>query len=114
VAAVCLLAAGALSLLPVISDHQDEAALDHADAGAGSLVAIWTERSAETAAEAPTTGLAGTDRVTADAGPSFADGDDDSVLIADDDYDVPGWLIAAVESGHSWSPNSSASDIREN
>ena len=121
VAAVCLLAAGGLFLLPLGSDNQDQAALDHADASAGSLVAIWTERSAETAADAPTTGVAGPDRLNADDALSFADADDaaddlaaDSVLIADDDYDVPGWMIAAVENGHSWAPDRPALEIQEN
>jgi hypothetical protein len=85
------------------------------NASAGSLVAIWSERSAETAAEAPTTAGAGSDRANGNDALSFADADDvagdlagDSVLIADDDYDVPGWMIAAV------SPDSSATEIREN
>jgi anti-sigma factor RsiW len=115
VAAVCLLAAGGLSLLPFTSDDQEQVATDRADASAGSLVAIWSERSAETAAEAPSTAGAGGDRANVDDALSFADADDvagdlatDSVLIADDDYDVPGWLIAAV------SPDSSATEIREN
>jgi anti-sigma factor RsiW len=121
VTAVCLLAAGGLFLLPLGSDIQDQAALDHADASAGSLVAIWTERSAETAADAPTTGVAGSDRLNADDAISFADADDaaddltaDSVLIADGDYDVPGWMIAAVENGHSWAPERPALEFQEN
>ncbi len=108
VAAVCLLAAGGLSLLPFTSDDQERVATDHADASAGSLVAIWSERSAETAAggrrslEPP-----GADRVNAEGVPSFADTDAaddsaaDSALVAEDDYDVPGWMIAAVENGKS-------------
>jgi hypothetical protein len=121
VVAVCLLAAAGLSLLPISGDHQDAITSDDADAGAGSLVAIWTERSAETAADSPTVGLAGADRMNADGAPSFSAADDaeadsvaDSVLIADDDYDVPAWMIAAVESSTSWRPDSSAVEFQEN
>jgi hypothetical protein len=120
VAAVCLLAAGGLSLLPLTGDNQEEAAVDHADTSAGSLVAIWTERSAETAAEAPLAGAAGPDRVNAEGVPSFADTDAaddsaaDSALVAEDDYDVPGWMIAAVENGKSWRPDDSDTEIRGN
>jgi anti-sigma factor RsiW len=117
VAAVCLLAAAGLWLLPISGDHQDAITSDDADAGAGSLVAIWTERSAETAADSPVVGLPGADRMNADGAPSFSAVDDaeaDSVLIADDDYDVPAWMIAAVESGTSWRPDSSAVEFQEN
>jgi hypothetical protein len=115
VAAVCLLVAGGLSVLPRTGDPQELVALDHADAGAGSLVAIWTERSAETAADLSTTG-AGPDRMNAEDGPAFADaGDaDDAALVAEDDYDVPGWMIAAVGESNRWSPDGSATEVREN
>ena len=117
VVAVCLLAAAGLSLLPISGDHQDAITSDDADAGAGSLVAIWTERSADTAADPSTVGLTGANRTNADGAPSFSAADDaeaDSVLIADDDYDVPAWMIAAVESGTSWRPDSSAVEFQEN
>jgi anti-sigma factor RsiW len=121
VAAVCLLAAAGLWLLPISGDHQDPITSDDADGGAGSLVAIWTERSVETAADSPTVALTGADHMNADGAPSFAAADDaeadslaDSVLIADDDYDVPAWMIAAVENGTSWRPDSSAVEFQEN
>ncbi len=122
VAAVCLLVAGGLSFFAAIGDHE-MAVTDQEDAGAGSLVAIWTEQSAEAAAASPTLGLSGADRLNADNSNadnmiadngSVADDDDDPVLIADDDYDVPGWMIAAVENGKSFSPDSSPNDVREN
>jgi len=117
VAAVWLLAAGGLSLLPRMSDR-DEIAADDADTGAGSLVAIWTEGSAEIAAEAPTSGMAtnrATDAAVAspEVGNDDADPDNDSVLVADDDYNVPGWMIAAVAKGNSWAPGTDV-EIREN
>ncbi len=120
VAAVCVLVAGGLSFLPLTGDNQQEAAVEHGDTSAGSLVAIWTERSAETAAEAPLAGAAGPDRVNAEDVPSFADTDAaddsaaDSALMAEDDYDVPGWMIAAVENGKSWRPDDADTEIREN
>jgi hypothetical protein len=119
VAAVCVLVAGGLSLLPVIGDHQDQAALDRTDTGASSLVAIWTERSTESAPDAAASELGGTDRISSDGALALVDPDDaagdladDSVLIADDDYDVPGWLIAAV--GGKWNADGSGPEIREN
>lgn len=116
VAAVCLLVAGGLSLLPRSSDQPELAALDHADTSAGSLVAIWTERAAETAADLSTTGAASPDRVNAEDGPAFADAEDadDAALVAEDDYDVPGWMIAAVGESNRWSPDGSATEVREN
>jgi len=121
VAAVCLLAAAGLSLLSISGDHQDAITSDDPDAGAGSLVAIWTEGSADTAADTSTVGLTDANRTNADGAPSFSAADDaesdsvaDSVLIADDDYDVPGWMIAAVESSTSWRPDSSAVEFQEN
>jgi anti-sigma factor RsiW len=121
VAAVCLLAAAGLSLLSISGDHQDAITSDDADASAGSLVAIWTERSADTATDPSTVGLAGANRTNADGAPSFSAADDaesdsvaDSVLIADDDYDVPAWMIAAVESGTSWRPDNSDVEFLEN
>jgi hypothetical protein len=115
-AAVCLLVAGGLSLLPRSSDQPELAVLDHSDAGAGSLVAIWTEQSAETAAGLGTTGSAGPDRVNTEDGPAFADAEDadDAALVAEDDYDVPGWMIAAVGESNRWSPDGSATEVREN
>ncbi|HEV7999842.1 MAG TPA: hypothetical protein VGP63_08185 [Planctomycetaceae bacterium] len=116
VAAVCLLVAGGRSLLPRSGDQTEVAALDHPDASAGSLVAIWTERSAETAADLSTTGAASPDRVNAEDGPSFAAAEDadDAALVAEDDYDVPGWMIAAVGESNRWSPDGSATEVREN
>ena len=121
VAAVCLLAAAGLSLLSISSDRQDAITSDDADASAGSLVAIWTERSADTAADPSTVGLTGANRTNADGAPPFSAADDadadsaaDSVLIADDDYDVPTWMIAAVEGGTSWRPDNSDVEFLEN
>lgn len=117
VAAVCLLAAGGLSLLPIV-DRQ-EMASDNSDTGAGSLVAIWTDRSAESAPDAVPSEVGGADRAGADDLLSLTETDDamadlasDSVLIADDDYNVPGWLIAAV--GGNWNPDGPPAEIREN
>jgi hypothetical protein len=117
VAAVCLLMAGGLSLLPIIDRQQ--AASDNSDAGAGSLVAIWTDRSAESAPDAVLNEAGGADRASADELLSLTETDDamadlasDSVLIADDDYNVPGWLIAAV--GGNWNPDGAPAEIREN
>jgi hypothetical protein len=118
-AAVCFLTAG-LSFLPLVSDRQERLSSDQSDGGAGSLVAIWTERSAETATDAPIAGAAASDGVNAEEALSFADADDaagdlgDSVLIADDDYNVPVWMLAAVDNGNSWSSDNSPADIREN
>jgi hypothetical protein len=121
VAAVCLLAAVGLSLLSINGDHQDAITSDDADASAGSLVAIWTERSADTPADQSTVGLTEANRANADGAPSVSAADDaeadsaaDSVLIADDDYDVPAWMIAAVESGTSWRPDNSDVEFLEN
>jgi anti-sigma-K factor RskA len=116
VAAVCLLVAGGLSLLPRSTDQPELAALDRADAGAGSLVAIWTERSAETAADLSPTGAAGPDRVSAEDVASFtsAEDADDVALVGEEDYDVPGWMIAAVGESNLWSPDGSATEVREN
>jgi len=121
VAAVCLLAAAGLFWLSISGDHQDAITSDDADASAGSLVAIWTERSADTVADPSTVGLTGVNHTNADGAPSFSAADDadadsvaDSVLIADDDYDVPAWMIAAVESGTSWRPDNSDVDFLEN
>jgi anti-sigma-K factor RskA len=117
VAAVCLLAAGGLSLLPIL-DRQRTVS-DNSDTGAGSLVAIWTDRSAESAPDAVASEVGGADRASADDLLSLTESDDavgdlasDSVLIADDDYQVPGWLIAAV--GGNWNPDGSPAEIREN
>lgn len=119
-AAVCLLIAGGLVLIPKSGTQRAESAFDRSDAGAGSLVAIWTDRTAETAADASVGGLsepehAGTDDALsyADADDVEADATDDAVLIADDNYDVPTWLIAAV-GGDNWRVDGSATDIREN
>jgi anti-sigma-K factor RskA len=116
VAAVCLLVAGGLSLLPI---DQQQAASDNSDTGAGSLVAIWTDRSAESAPDAIASEVGGADRASADELLSLTETDDamadlasDSVLIADDDYNVPGWLIAAV--GGNWNPDGPPAEIREN
>jgi len=117
VVAVCLLAAAGLSLLSISGDHQDAITSDDADTSAGSLVAIWTERSADTAADPSSVGLTGANRTNADGTPSFSAADDadaDSVLIADDDYDVPTWMIAAVEGGTSWRPDNSDVEFLEN
>jgi anti-sigma factor RsiW len=117
VAAVCLLAAAGLSLLSISGDHQDAITSDDVDASAGSLVAIWTEGSADTAADTSTVGLTDANRTNADGAPSFSAADDaeaDSVLIADDDYDVPAWMITAVESGTSWRPGNSPVEFEEN
>jgi anti-sigma-K factor RskA len=96
-AAVCVLVAGGLSLLPV-GNQPNEMTWDPADASAGSLVAIWTEESAEIA-EQPATQSVISERANVDSDGNAADGD--SVLMADDDSDIPGWMIAAVEEGHS-------------
>ncbi len=130
-AAVCVVVAGGLSWLSAPNAPQDATAWDP-DAGAGSLVAIWTEQSAE-AAEQSTTGAVAGDRANADetvavsegAGVAVADADDlngtdeDEVLIADDDYNVPGWMIGAVDNSHSFtpgnfSPDSPSMDVQEN
>jgi anti-sigma-K factor RskA len=115
-AAVCLLVAGGLLLLPI---DQQQAASDNSDTGAGSLVAIWTDRSAESAPDAIASEVGGADRASADELLSLTETDDamadlasDSVLIADDDYNVPGWLIAAV--GGNWNPDGPPAEIREN
>jgi hypothetical protein len=116
-AAVCVLAAAGLSLLPMLNP-EGIATFDRTDSGAGSLVAIWTEGSAEIGSETSTSGMAA-DRPNvdeavafADTGDDEADGNDDSVFVAGDDYNVPGWMIAAVEKGNSWAP--STDEIREN
>jgi hypothetical protein len=105
VAAVCLLAAGGLSLLPVISP-EGSITFDRTDTSAGSLVAIWAEGSAESAADSSSVSLIGPGRASAENGGSSANAGDaagdeapDSVLIADDEYNVPAWMIAAIENG---------------
>jgi hypothetical protein len=123
-AAVCVVVAGGLSWLSAPNTPQDATALDRADGGAGSLVAIWTEQSAEAAEESPTTGAVAGEHANADetvsSAVSVADADDlngtdeDEVLIADDDYNVPGWMIAAVDNNHSFSPESPSMDVQEN
>jgi len=112
-AAVCVLAAGGLLMLPKTVDH-DGIASQVADASAGSLVAIWSEQSAEISSDAQASGTEA-ERTSAVDGVAVADpdDDDDSVLIADGDYDVPGWMIAAVEKGNSWAPGTDI-EIREN
>jgi hypothetical protein len=117
VTVVCLLIAGGLAWLPQLGE--DNSVADSADTGDGSLVAIWTEGSAEIAANAPANGIA-SERANADESVAFADAgddetdsDDDSMLAANDDYNVPGWMIAAVEKGNSWGPGTDV-EIREN
>jgi hypothetical protein len=122
-AAVCVVVAGGLSWLSAPNTPQDATALDRAD-GAGSLVAIWTEQSAEAAEESPTTGAVAGEHANADetvsSAVSVADADDlngtdeDEVLIADDDYNVPGWMIAAVDNSHSFTPGNPSMDVQEN
>ncbi len=118
-AAVCVVVGGGLSWLSAPNTPQDATAWDHADAGAGSLVAIWTEQSAEAAEESPTTGAVAGDHANANESATVADADDlngmddDEVLIADDDYNVPGWMIAAVDNNHSFTPGN-PSDVQEN
>ncbi len=127
-AAVCVVVAGGLTWLTTENNSPDAAALDRAD-GAGSLVAIWTEESAATAAESPTGGAVTGDHASSDetvaSGVAVADADDldgmddDDVLIADDDYNVPGWMIAAVDNSHSFAPSnfgpdSPSRDVEEN
>jgi hypothetical protein len=122
-AAVCVVVAGGLSWLSAPNAPRDATALDRAD-GAGSLVAIWTEQSAEAAEESPTTGAVAGEHANADetvsSAVAVADADDlngtdeDEVLIADDDYNVPGWMIAAVDNSHSFSPESPSMDVQEN
>jgi anti-sigma factor RsiW len=116
-AAICLLIAGGLAWLPRLGD--DSSIADSTGTGAGSLVAIWTDGSAAIASETPANGMA-TDRANgdeaaalADAADDDADLDDDAVLVADDDYNVPGWMIAAVEKGNSLAPGTDV-EIREN
>ena len=116
-AAVCVLVAGGLALLPVIHSG-DGATAERTETSAGSLVAIWTEQSAEMAEDSPTIASAGMDQLNAD-NPSALSEDaddpaDDSVLVADDDYDVPGWMIAAVENGRSFRPDSPGTGVWEN
>jgi hypothetical protein len=121
VAAVCVLAAGALTLLPVIGDHQEGATSDRADTG--SLVAIWTERSTESAPESAAgaaagdlggmAGLAPDEALTlVDPDDAAVDSETDAMLLADEDYNVPGWMIAAV--GGKWNADGSPAEIREN
>ena len=122
-AAVCVVVAGGLTWLTTPNNSPDIAALDRAD-GAGSLVALWTEESAANAEESPTGGAVAGDHASADetvsSGAAVADADDldgldeDDVLIADDDYNVPGWMIAAVENGHSFAPENRSLDVEEN
>jgi hypothetical protein len=126
-AAVCIVVAGGLSWLSSPNTPQDATALDRAD-GAGSLVAMWTEQSAEAAEESSTTGAVAGEHANADetvalsegAGVAVADADDlngtdeDEVLIADDDYNVPGWMIAAVDNSHSFTPGNPSMDVQEN
>ena len=126
-AAVCIVVAGGLSWLSAPNTPQDATALDRAD-GAGSLVAMWTEQSAEAAEESSTTGAVAGEHANADetvalsegAGVAVADADDlngtdeDEVLIADDDYNVPGWMIAAVDNSHSFTPGNPSMDVQEN
>ena len=125
-AAVCVVVAGGLSWLSAPNASQEATAWDHADGGAGSLVAIWTEQSAETAEESPTTGAVAGEHANANEtaavseGAAVADADDlngteeDEVLVADDDYNVPGWMIAAVDNNHSFSPENPSLDVQEN
>jgi hypothetical protein len=122
-AAVCVVVAGGLSWLSAPSNPQETAAGEHAD-GASSLVAIWTEQSAEAAEESSTRGAVAGEHAnageTASSGVAVADADDlngtdeDEVLIADDDYNVPGWMIAAVDNNHSFSPGNPSTDVQEN
>jgi hypothetical protein len=128
-AAVCIVVAGGLSWLSSPNTPQDATALDRAD-GAGSLVAMWTEQSAEAAEESSTTGAVAGEHANADetvavsagAGVAVADADaddlngtdEDEVLIADDDYNVPGWMIAAVDNSHSFTPGNPSMDVQEN
>jgi hypothetical protein len=128
-AAVCVVVAGGLSWLSAPNTPQDATALDRAD-GAGSLVAMWTEQSAEAAEESSTTGAVAGEHANADetvavsagAGVAVADADaddlngtdEDEVLIADDDYNVPGWMIAAVDNSHSFTPGNPSMDVQEN
>src|ERR1700733_3990422 len=126
-AAVCIVVAGGLSWLSSPNTPQDATALDRAD-GAGSLVAMWTEQSAEAAEESSTTGAVAGEHANADetvalsegVGVAVADADDlngtdeDEVLIADDDYNVPGWMIAAVDNSHSFTPGNPSMDVQEN
>jgi hypothetical protein len=118
--AVCVLIAGGLVLIPKSGTQLDELAVDRSDAGAGSLVAMWTEGTAETAGETSGSGVADSDRAASDNALSFADTDedevdaaDDGVIVADGSYDVPAWMLAAV-GNDSMGIDGPATDIREN
>lgn len=127
-AAVCLCIAVGLCLLPFGGRNvlEDIYSGDTFDSGAGHLVAIWSQRLAESAPESATTEPAMSDR------PEFplpGEADDsrlatatenasaDSTAVGDqiaaDDSDVPSWMIAAIELGPIRHPGGSSSPIRQ-
>jgi anti-sigma-K factor RskA len=128
-AAVCCCVAAGLTLfsLRVSTDLANLPLGDASDGSAGNLVAIWSERLADLAPEQAATESAAAERT--ESSPS-GDSDDNRVAtatenapassaaasdqMADDDADVPPWMIAAVELGQVRKADGSSSEIREN
>jgi hypothetical protein len=92
-AAVCCCVAIGLCLIPLSGPSSlDEAySADLTDNGAGHLVAIWSQRLADSATELTTAEPAASERSEL---PLSGDSDDSRVATA-----TPGWMLAAVEGG---------------
>ncbi len=114
VAAVCCSVAVGLYLIPrtVGPSFDDIYSGDLTENGAGLLVSIWSQRLADLAPDAATSGTRGagtlgfalSERIRESRVASATDGvPADSAAVGDqmaaDDSDVPDWMVAAVEVG---------------
>jgi hypothetical protein len=129
-AAVALLVAAAMHLISPRGLHHlnDLSVVDSVDDVAGHLVAIWSERLADSALEPGTTEATASERADVPLSSDAEEGRPTAAMaenapavsvaaseqMAADEQNVPGWLIAALSAGDRHGPEPLPSEVREN
>lgn len=129
-AAAAVLVAAAVHLIsPRGLHHLNDLSVDDSiDDGAGHLVAIWSERLADSALEPGTAEATASERADVPLSSDAEEGRPTAAMtenapavsvaaseqMAADEQNVPGWLIAALSAGDRHGPDPLPSEVREN